>query len=272
MKSRYSRKFAVVAVSVFLPGAALAADKPVATSRDVATAPAPAASGSMAPNTTPYSDRTQIKQWSSEKEQLENALKAGIGKDRMFVRQELARHGYRITAVNRDQPDALEYEVVKGANSYEVQLDFENNGALKKVDVATNLWRAESTKMALKDANYKYEYPKTVDPRAATYSDRARMKAWTSEKEQLEKALPVGQPKDFYRAEIAKRGFRITAVNEDKPDYVEYEIVKGDNSYEVQVDFDKATGKSKEVDVTTNMWEREATDRATDRNEARVAK
>lgn len=274
MNLPFSRKIAVVAVSLLLPAVGVAADskadnRPATTpARDAMTTPMPA--GSKAADAPGYSDRAHMKQWSSEKEQLESALQAGIGKDRAFIRQALERHGYRITAVNKDQPDDVEYEVVKGQNTYEVQVDFDKNGAMKKADVATNLWKAESTKMALKDANYKYEYPKSVGPEAAAYSDRTRMKAWNSEKEQLEKTLRVGQSKDYYRSELAKRGFAITSVNESKPDYVEYEVVKGDNSYEVQVEFDKASGKSSNVDVTTNLWESDATDRATDRKGARA--
>jgi hypothetical protein len=268
-----------------LPALASAADnKPGTQSRD-ATMPPPAASGSAAAQTRPmdtppqaarsaadappYSDRARMNQWTSEKEQLENALKAGIGKDRTFARQEIEKHGYRITAVNKDKPDELEYEVVKGTNSFEVQFDFDKNGMAKEVDVSTNMWKADSTKQALKDADYKYAYPKSVGAGAAVYSDSTRMKGWTGEKEQLEKALTVGQSKEYYPAALTKRGYQVTSVNESKADYVEYEVIKGDHSYEVQVDFDKATGKRTKVDVTSNLWENEATDRAMDKKEAR---
>ncbi|MEO5700542.1 MAG: hypothetical protein ABIS17_16585 [Casimicrobiaceae bacterium] len=277
MKARFSRSILAVAVSLVLPTLALAADKAATTPAPAGTMAKPMAQPTQAmpaptqamPADAPrYSDRTQMKQWSSEKEQLENALKTSIGKDRAFARQEVERQGFRITSVNKDKPDELEYEVVKGHNSYEIQFDFDK-GAVKKVDVSTNMWKAASTKKALKDANYKYAYPKTVSPSSAAYSDRARMKTWTNEKEQLEKSLAIGQSKDYYRKEIVKHGYKVAAVNEEKPDYLEYEIVKGDNSYEVQVDFDKATGKSTKVDVTSNLWENDKTDRMTNRAEAR---
>jgi hypothetical protein len=60
-------------------------------------------------------------------------------------------------------------------------------------------------------------------------------------------------------------GYKVTAVNDRDKDYVEYEIVKGENSYEVQIDLDPRTGMSRKVDVTSNLWEAEATDKATDR-------
>jgi hypothetical protein len=97
---------------------------------------------------------------------------------------------------------------------------------------------------------------------SSRYSDRDRMSSWNQGKAQLEQALKVGESKNFYRQQIEKQGFRITAVNYDKPDYVEYEMVKGDQSYEVQIDFDKNSNKSTKVEVERNLWRAEATDRA----------
>jgi len=45
----------------------------------------------------------------------------------------------------------------------------------------------------------------------------------------LEHALKTGETKNFYRREIENMGWQIISVNYDKPDYVEYEIVKGDD-------------------------------------------
>ena len=101
----------------------------------------------------------------------------------------------------------------------------------------------------------------------ARYSDRDRRADWTKGKEQLEQALKTGQEKDTYRRELEKMGWTITSVNSDKPDYVEWEIVKGDQSYEVQLDFDKTSHKANKIDVTTNMWQAEATERALDANQ-----
>jgi hypothetical protein len=57
-------------------------------------------------------------------------------------------------------------------------------------------------------------------------------------------------------------GWKITSVNSDKPDYAEWEIVKGDQTYEVQIDFDKSSLKANKIDVTTNMWKADATEKA----------
>ena len=98
-------------------------------------------------------------------------------------------------------------------------------------------------------------------------------KASKDEKEKLEQALKTGEEKDFYRRELEKMGWQITSVNYDKPDYLEYEIVKGKSSYEVQVDFDKNSHKATKVDVATNVWKTDATERALkDGNNGRLPK
>jgi hypothetical protein len=133
--------------------------------------------------------------------------------------------------------------------------------------VTNNLWRADATKRMLDDASYKPAAPLAADPQAR-YSDRRYLKAWTDEKDRLERALPPNQPVAVYRGMLEQQGYKITAVNDREADYVEYEIVKGDNSYEVQIDLDPKTGLGKEVDVTSNAWDAEGTERAKDNNSA----
>jgi hypothetical protein len=88
------------------------------------------------------------------------------------------------------------------------------------------------------------------------------MKSSKSDEDRLENALKTGEEKDFYRRELEKMGWKITSVNYDKPEYVEYEIVKGDQTYEVQIDFDNNSRKAKKVDVTMNAWKADATKKA----------
>src|SRR5215470_19827244 len=99
------------------------------------------------------------------------------------------------------------------------------------------------------------------------YSDRDRIRSSSDEKKQLEQALKTGEEKDFYRRELEKMGWQITAVNYDKPDYVEYEIVKGQSTYEVQLDFDKNSLKANKVNVAYNLWKAEATNKALKQNQ-----
>ena len=235
----------LTACSVTFSGACLAADKVAPPTGDA----------------LPYSDRDQVKASSGDKDALEKALKVGQGKD--FYRQELQKLGYVITAVNHDKADYLEYEVVKGKNTFEVQIDMDEKTKMsKKVDVTTNAWKTDATERALKDSSYRPEYPKSTTQDAAKYSDRDRTKSFRADKDRLEKSLRVGEGKDFYKQELEKMGYKITSVNKDKADYTEYEVVKGTDTSEVQIDFDSKTAKAKKVDVTANAWKHESTERA----------
>ncbi len=204
-----------------------------------------------------YSDRENFKPWSNEKDVLKSMMKTG--QDKASYAKALTDNGYQITSINADKPDYVEYEVVKGANSYEVQIDLDKATHMgKKVEIDSNLWRADSTKIAMSggkvDRDIKYM------PANDRFSDRTRMKGWTGEKERLEKSMALGLDKAAYAAQIKKQGYQITSTNDNEKDYVEYEIVKGDNSYEVQIDLE--AGKGKKVDVTTNMWQSDATEKA----------
>lgn len=196
-------------------------------------------------------------------EALEKKLRAG--KNRADYERILKSDGYRIAAINEDKKDYLEYEVVKGADSYEVQIDFKD-GAAKASEIAVqpNMWRAEATERMLEDPKYQNTAPLVADTQGR-YSDRRLMKRWTDEKDQLEKALPDNLKASEYRSKLEGMGYKVTAVNDKEKDHVEYEIVKGDNSYEVQIDLDPATGMGRDVEVASNWWEADATDRATDR-------
>jgi len=71
-----------------------------------------------------------------------------------------------------------------------------------------------------------------------------------SDRDLLKTALKTGETKKFYRHEIENMGWQITSVNYDKPEYLEYEIRKGEDLYEVQIAFDKDSRIATKVDVT----------------------
>lgn len=194
-----------------------------------------------------------------DKDRLENVLKSAA--NRGDYAKMLEKEGYRISAINSDKPEYLEYEIVKGDTSYEVQLDFDDKAPkATKIDVTANMWRADSTKKMMKDPNHKSASPMVATD--GTASDRRYQKDWDSEKEKIEKAMKPGQSVDAYKKQLADMGYKITSVNDKEKDYVEYEIVKGQNSYEVQIDLDEKTRMGKEIDVTTNVWEADSTERA----------
>jgi uncharacterized protein YmfQ (DUF2313 family) len=213
-----------------------------------------------------YSDRDRMKSSNDEKQHLEQALK--VGEEKAFYRRELEKMGWQITSVNYDKPDYLEYEIVKANKTFEVQVNFDKNSHKStKVDVAWNGWQTDATKEALKEKK-KIDHPKTAS-NPKLFSDRDRMKSSKNDKERLEKALKTGEEKAFYRRELEKMGWQISSVNYDKPDYSEYEIVKGDKTFEVQVDFDKNSHKATKVDVTSNIWKANATENALKQAQAR---
>jgi uncharacterized protein YmfQ (DUF2313 family) len=211
-------------------------------------------------NASRYSDRDHLKNSKNAEENLERALKTGESKE--FYRRELEKMGWQITSINYDKPDYLEYEIVKGNDSYEVQIDFDKNSQkATKVDVALNIWKTDATENAL-TSRKKVDYPKRTTTNPERYSDRDRMKSAKDSEDKLEQALKTGETKEFYRRELEKMGWKVTSVNYDKPDYVEYEVVKGDDSYEVQIDLDKNSHKATKVDVAMNAWKAEATKQA----------
>lgn len=207
-----------------------------------------------------YSDRDRMKTAKDSEDKLEQALKTGETKD--FYRRQLEKMGWQITSVNYDKPDYLEYEIVKGDDSYEVQIDFDkNSNKATKVDVTMNVWKTDATEAALKD-HKKVAFPNRTTANPERYSDRERMKTAKDSEDKLEQALKTGETKDFYRRELEKMGWKVTSVNYDKPDYVEYEIVKADDTYEVQIDLDKNSHKATKIDVAMNIWKTDATKQA----------
>lgn len=233
------------------PGAATTSPATTDTVR-----PAAMNNGTAAPGSRAMRDRDS----GDEKDRLEKVLAGAQG--RGDYAKMLEKEGYRISSINSDKPSYLEYEIVKGGKSFEVQLDFDDKSPkATKIDVTTNMWRADSTKQMMKDPNYKSDTAMVADPQGR-HSDRQYMKAWNNEKEKLEQSMKPGQSVDAYKKQIEGMGYRITSVNDRDKDYVEYEIVKGQNSYEVQIDLDSKTQMGKEIDVTTNVWEADSTERA----------
>lgn len=252
--TRQRHLIAIASTTLLLSGVATAQTQTTATPSMTAATP-------MA-STPRASSRDRRAAMQGEEEQLEQKLQAG--KNRAGYKQIIESNGYRIAALNADDKDYLEYEVVKGENSYEVQLDFDD-GATKasKIDVAANMWRAKATERMMKDADYRHTGALVVEKDGRS-SDRTYMKSWTGDKDRLEMALPPKLKVADYKGKIEKLGYKVTALNDRENDYVEYEIAKGDNSYEVQIDVDLKTGMSTKVDVTSNLWEADATDRTTD--------
>lgn len=107
-----------------------------------------------------------------------------------------------------------------------------------------------------------------MDRRFEPWSDRAHMPAHMDEKQALEARLQDVTARDDYRPAIERAGYQVTSVNENDRDELEYEIVKGNNSYEVQLEFDEGFGRATSIEVVTNVWKSDATRRALERTGA----
>jgi hypothetical protein len=104
-------------------------------------------------------------------------------------------------------------------------------------------------------------------PAAAKAAAEDGNERWHQGLAELQKNLPPGQPADVYHKKLEELGYEITSTNYNKPDYLEYEVVKGDQAWEVQIDVDDATHKATKVDVVRNMWKTDATKQALEHNE-----
>jgi len=89
---------------------------------------------------------------------------------------------------------------------------------------------------------------------------------WNQGQAELQKQLAPGAPAADYRKKIEDLGYKITSTNYNNEDYLEYELVKGDMTWEVQIDVDDKTHKATEVKAVTNMWKTDATEQALGRN------
>lgn len=97
---------------------------------------------------------------------LASSLETGHGPD--YYWQELERRGYEVTAVNYDDSDYVEYEVVRDGDSYEVQIALDENRRATEIEVVSNAWLAEETVDALEPAAPAAENTDSdVDPGAA---------------------------------------------------------------------------------------------------------
>jgi hypothetical protein len=207
--------------------------------------------------------------WQQGQAELQRQLQPGQPAN--AYRKKIEELGYQVTSVNYDEDDYLEYEVVKGDQTYEVQLDVnEDTGRVEAVDIAMNVWRTEATEQALEQNRAAGRTMATAARRANPYSDRdrARSEQLISELE----ALPTGRDKQFYKNELQRRGYEITKVNTDDQDELSLEAVKQGQSVELNVSFDEDSGRSTAIDADSLWMESEATTQARERQERSPAR
>lgn len=77
---------------------------------------------------------------------------------------------------------------------------------------------------------------------------------WNEGEEILQQHLQPGRTPAEYQQMLRDLGYVITSVNYNTPDYVEYEVVKDQRTYEVQIDVDENTGEAANIDIASNVW------------------
>lgn len=220
---------------------------------------------SVAADTEPkahvWQDRMGLENYDQQRVALEKVL---IDADTVAQLQDgIKKAGYRLTAINQESDSDVEYEVVKGDHTFEVKSEI-TDGKLKEVKVTNNIWRADATKRALKDESYDASDVKFDKENAGRYSDAQFADTWANEKEALTNAMPVGKKVEDYKKILEDKGYQITSMNDVEDDEVEFEIVKGDHSFEVNLERNADNKVVTEVEVNNNIWHSEETEKALD--------
>lgn len=202
--------------------------------------------------------------WNQRQAELQKELAPGEPAD--AYSKKIEKLGYKITSTNYNDPDYLEYELVKGDQTWEVQIDVDDDThRATKVDVVTNMWKTDATDQALANNRDRAgeatattsESRRTAALRNNPYSERDR--ATTEQLVKELEALPTGHDKQFYKDALQKRGFEISRVDTDETDELDLEAVKDGRSVQMDIDFDKETGKSTEIDASSLWAESEST-------------
>ena len=102
---------------------------------------------------------------------------------------------------------------------------------------------------------------------AVASAKSASSERWNQGQADLQKNLPPGQPADVYRKKMEDLGYKVTATDDKKANYEEYELVKGDQTWKVKINVDDSTHKATKVNVTSNMWKSDTTKQELERQE-----
>lgn len=227
------------------------------------------------------------REWNQGQAELQREMRPGMTPD--AYRKKLRELGYTISATNYNNPDYIEYEVVKDNQTWEVQIDIdEDTNKATEVDIARNVWQTEATRSLLRESQQMArtnpvgvdgtsdrrtsdtatETRRKIALRNNQYSDRDR--ANTDQLIQDLEALPVGRSKEFYKTTLRQRGYEISKINKDDADELALEAVKDGNSVQMAVNFDEESGRSTEVDASSLWAESESTTRTRETQERKM--
>lgn len=224
------------------------------------------------------------REWNQGQAELQREMMPGMAPD--AYRKKLKELGYTISATNYNNPDYIEHEVVKDNQTWEVQIDIDDDtNKATEVDIARNVWQTEATRSLLRESQQmartnpvgvdRMSDIRTSDTATETrrkmalrnnqYSDRDRTN--TDQLIQDLEALPVGRSKEFYKTTLRQRGYEISKINKDDAGELDLEAVKDGNSVQMAVNFDEESGRSTEVDASSLWAESESTTRTREAQE-----
>jgi len=205
-------------------------------------------------------DKTQRPAYEREMERLQSDLK---GTEKAGeLRSKLSEQGYEITSVNANTDNNLEYEIAGNGQSFEVHVAVAD-GEINEVTVMSNIWPAKATRRAM--ATPENKQARVSDFEQVTgdkYRDSRRWPQWTSEREKLESSLKTGQTLGDHEETLEKLGYEITAINDTDVSSREYEVVRGQQTFEIQAEMNKVSKVVSQVSVMPNVWLADATERA----------
>ena len=230
---------------------------------------------------------TDSLEWNQGQAELQREIMPGMAPE--TYRRKLKDLGYKITSTNYNNPDYLEYEIVKGDQTWEVQIDVDDNtNKATGIDIARNVWQTDATRSMIRESqqmartnpagvdtatdmrasNHTTETRRRMALRNNQYSDRDR--ANTDQLIRDLETLPVGRSKEFYKTTLRQRGYEISKINKDDADELDLEAVKDGNSVQMTVDFDEENGRSTEVDASSLWAESESTTRTREAQERQM--
>jgi hypothetical protein len=199
--------------------------------------------------------------WENGQEELRQGLPKG--ELRTFYPKKIDELGYEMTALNYSDEDYLEYEVLKGVHSYEVQIDIDKETQkATEIEIDPNRWMTESTERAI-DRNKLLAAMDDPDFYVVfygyRYSDRDQVRVEEMVKN-LE-GLPTGKDATFYKNELKRLGYTIGKIHADDKEALKLEAVRNARSVAFSVTFDAQTGQSTKVNAAPLWWESAATER-----------
>lgn len=181
------------------------------------------------------------------------------GKARGFYHHRLQEMGYHLIASVYNAPTRYaEYLMEKDGQRYTILLTLTETGRANTVTVAENASEAAASPFS----------------RAAAAGQPEWQSLLHRQMGRLRRALPPGHTDAFYEDRLIDRGWKISDTTQYGPSYIEYELVRGNLTAELQLRLDPETGRAAQVAVVENPIHTPATERALARNRrlARLAK